>query len=151
MKSLVAEKEEYLVESSSPYKTPESAVIEKAQKKESLAPTFATLNFWRKFYLVLMWSMVAILVGTLALLEILAIMEVGVEKDTSPIFSLVLIFIIVLSSWWHHYAIVNRSADQLLVLALLNLFPLGNVINCLILFSIRRVTNKELQRYDISP
>ena len=53
-------------------------------------------------------------------------------------------------TYWHHNAIVNRNLTQITILAVLNFIPLGNIIGCLIMVSIRRATQKELELYDFS-
>ncbi len=51
-------------------------------------------------------------------------------------------------TYWHHYAILQRNTIQLMVLAVISIFPIGNIINGLILLAIRGTTKAELAKYE---
>jgi hypothetical protein len=52
-------------------------------------------------------------------------------------------------AYWTQWAIVKRNVSHITTLAILNLIPGGNIIGCLIMFSIRGVTVNELKRFNL--
>ncbi len=103
--------------------------------------SFSTLNFWRKFYVVFQWAGAVILSGLLVFVGV-------VSEDIDLLVVILLSFLIIGFAYWNHVAIVSRNLDQITLLTILNLVPLSNLIGCLIMFSIRRVTKNELADYD---
>ena len=65
-----------------------------------------------------------------------------------PILVGVVILIIGLA-FWNHWAITKRRVGQITAIAIMNLIAGGNVIGCLIMISIRRVTLNEHKKYII--
>lgn len=124
----------------SPYAAPKSDL----SVKQDFIPSFSNLNFWRKLYLVLMW-----------LLTLLVIVSVVRQAFDGQAISGTTAQLAVAGLWlglscWQHTAIVNRKLTQLTVLTVINIVPFFNIIGALILLSIRRVTKKELEMYNIS-
>lgn len=119
------------------YDAPNASLSTNNSKKAS----FTSLNFWRKLYLVLMW------IGTT--LMTIAFIGAGIDSpEVSIIHSGLFASLMLGFTYWHHRAIVSRNLKHITILAVLNLIPLGNLIGCLIMFSIRRVTKKELEDFD---
>lgn len=125
------------------YSTPEADV---SGEKPKLVASFGTLNFWRKAYLVLMWFGTAcILLGVGAILtlpELDDTFNMGIEF-------FIMFLLIAGISLWTHIAIVKRLNGQIVALAIINLFPLLNLIGLLIMLSILRVTKKEREAFNL--
>ncbi len=128
---------------SSPFKTPESEL----GVKQEFQPTFSNLNFWRKLYLVLMWLFTGLFLAGI----VIALFMMPSNSDFIGVSAFQIIIVIAWSglTYWHHTAIVKRKLTQLTVLIIINLIPFFNIIGALIMLSIRRVTKKELEMYDI--
>ncbi len=118
-----------------------SAPSSELSKKEERSASFSSLNFWRKFYIVLIW------IGSLLTSAIFFWAAVD-SPEVSIGFSVGFSLVIVGVTYWHHHAIVTRNITQITLLAVLNFIPLANLIGCLIMVSIRRVTKKELEEYE---
>ncbi|TVZ41587.1 hypothetical protein P886_0934 [Alteromonadaceae bacterium 2753L.S.0a.02] len=121
-----------------PYETPESNILE---EKTEIEASFATLNFWRKFYLCFMWLSLA--------MGCAVFIYVGVSSDEvgMGLFTFIYLVIALALCVWTHNAVVKRKHNQLLVLTIINVFPFMNIIGALIMLSILRVTKKEHQQY----
>lgn len=119
-----------------------SAPNSELSKKEEKSASFSSLNFWRKFYIVLIW-LGSLLTSTLFIWAAVGSPELSIGFSVG--FSLVILGV----TYWHHHAIVSRNLTQITLLAILNLIPLANLIGCLIMVSIRRVTKKEREEYEI--
>ena len=120
------------------YATPSSELVGKEKK----IANFSSLNFWRKFYIVLLW-VCSIVIPVFFLSYASASSEISTEFWVG--FSLVTFGV----TYWHHYAIVKRKATQIIILAVLSFIPFGNPIGCLIMISVFRATKKELNEYDV--
>ena len=123
-----------------PYSPPES----KLEKSDVLVlrACFSTLNFWRKLYLVLSW--------TINILLAAGVTVAITKSDMSNIpiaIGLAVYFLGI--AYWTHWAIVKRNVGHITTLAILSLVPGGNIIGCLIMFSIRGVTVNELKRFNL--
>jgi len=126
-----------------PYKPPSSEID---GSKSKLVMSFGTLNFWRKFYLCLVW-LFALLAFVIIFVGLVAGSDNGVGAIS--VFQLLVVLLVPVMALWTHYAVVNRSSDQIVALAIINIIPFGNIIGCLITISIWRVTKKELEKYDL--
>ena len=118
------------------YISPESTLL----GSDALALRFSTLGFWRKFYIVFIWLTSSAMGVSLIFL--------GLEDDDVPVAVYAGIAVVMLAfTYWHHYAVVQRNTTQLMVLAVMSIFPIGNIISGLILLAIRGTTKAELARY----
>jgi archaellum biogenesis protein FlaJ (TadC family) len=112
-------------------------------EEKTLEAKFSTLNIWRKIYLGLLWA-------ATALITLLLVFVVLVNKDhVVGIFSIILVGFLLVMSSWTHWAVTRRDIDHITALAVINLFPCMNILGCLIMVSIRRVTVKERNNYKI--
>lgn len=125
---------------STPYTSPESDL----EVMQELELTFATLSFWRKLYIVLIWVSSAFI----ALILLVAYLN---TDDFPIIAALIMGGLMIGLTYWHHYAIVKRDMTQITILAVINFVPLGNFIGCLIMIAIRRVTRNELANHNVVP
>ncbi|MET0051602.1 MAG: hypothetical protein ABW095_11055 [Candidatus Thiodiazotropha sp.] len=123
-----------------PYSPPESDL--EPHNALTIQGSFTTLNFWRKLYIVIIW------VIHILLLAILAATMPGTEISSISIMIGLSVFLLG-SAYWNHWAIATRNVGHITTLAILNLVPGGNIVGCLIMFSIRSVTVDELKRYRI--
>ncbi|WP_426357536.1 hypothetical protein ACPUVO_13885 [Pseudocolwellia sp. HL-MZ19] len=127
----------------SPFEAPKSDLT--INVKEELYPTFSNLNFWRKLYLCLMWFFTAFFfIGVVVNFTILA--AGSGENLMAQVF---LSFFLAGFTYWNHTAIVKRKLKQITILTIINIVPFINIIGALIMLSIRRVTKKELEMYDV--
>ena len=128
---------------SNPYKAPSSEID---GSKKALVMSFSTLNFWRKLYLCFVW-----LGALLVLASVVVGLAAGARNGMSciSIWQLLIVLLIPTMAFWTHYAVTQRSSDQIVALAIINLIPFGNIVGCLIMLSIWRVTKKEREQYDL--
>ena len=96
-----------MISMSTPYKSPESNV----EVKQELELTFSTLNFWRKFYIVLIWLSSAFIA--------LILLLVSLNSDDFTIIAALIMGLLMLGlTYWHHRAIVKRDLTQITILAI---------------------------------
>lgn len=113
------------------------------KNKEELQGSFKTLNFWRTLYIFLIWA------GLLLLLWItLTSEDMRLNYSSNLIFSVPFTIFIISLSVWTTSAVSKRKVNQITYIALINLLT-GNLLVCLIMFSIRRVTILEHKNYTI--
>ena len=103
----------------------------------NMTAKFKSLNFWRRAYLILLWSFT---------ISIFVAMVLSHYFGNSGIKSghLILPTLLILLAAWTHYAIVNRKIIHLKLIAIVNLIPFFNIIGTLITLSIIRVTREEI-------
>ncbi len=123
-----------------PYSPPESNL--ESDNAITIRASFSTLNIWRKLYIVFTWTF-HIFVAAL-----LAITVTQSNKSNAPIMIGLSAYLLGVA-YWNHWAIVTRNVSHITTLAVLNLIPSGNILGCLIMFSIRRVTVNERKRFNI--
>ncbi|MES9946100.1 MAG: hypothetical protein ABW080_14185 [Candidatus Thiodiazotropha sp.] len=124
-----------------PYSTPKSVLV-KDTDAISISTSFSSLNFWRKLYLIFLWTIsIMLAVGFAATIT-------EAEKTNIPI-TIGLAALVLGFAYWTHWAVVKRNVGHITILAIINLIPGGNIIGCLIMFSIRGVTVNELKRYNL--
>jgi hypothetical protein len=124
-----------------PYSPPQS-ILEKKSDALTLSASFSTLNFWRKLYVVFSWTI------NILLAALFTVTITESDKNNIPI-AIGLAAFLLGTAYWTHWAIVKRNVGHITTLAILNLIPGGNIIGCLIMFSIRSVTVNELERFNI--
>lgn len=125
--------------------------IPKANLEEgraTLKANFKSLNFWRKLYLVLNWLFALGLIVGWFFLMIASDQDTG-QQSLDVIVSAVLGAMILGFTIWTHWAIVKRRVGHLTAITILNLIPFGNILGCLIMLSIRRVTVKEHEEFNV--
>ena len=122
----------------SPYAPP---TAELRVDENVLETSFATLNIWRKIYLVFIWIATLLSAGMMGM--------VALEDSELIIVGVVLAALIVGFTYWTHWAIVRRKVGHITAIAILNLIPGGNIVGCLIMFAIRHVTVNEHKNYKI--
>ncbi|MES9970702.1 MAG: hypothetical protein ABW092_11770 [Candidatus Thiodiazotropha sp.] len=124
-----------------PYSTPKSEVV-KESDAISINASFSSLNFWRKLYLVFIW--------TISIAMSIAFLATMTKSDTANIPVIIGLAALILGfAYWTHWAIVKRNVGHITILAIINLIPGGNIIGCLIMFSIRGTTVNELKRFNL--
>lgn len=123
----------------SPYAPPASDV---ELEDQVLQASFATLNIWRKIYIVLVWVVSVATAGIL--LSAMGKAELGYD-----LLLVGLSIVMMVTAYWNHWAIAKRKIGHITAIAILNLIPGGNIVGCLIMFSIRRVTVKEHKQFHI--
>lgn len=135
-----------MTDHTSPFTAPEAELAAKAE----LIPKYSNLNFWRKFYLVLMWGLTSLM----CLGFIVSLMFTPINPGTPGVGGQLIGLSIIVAIWgglayWQHTAIVNRKLTQLTVLTIISIFPFFNIIGAIILLAIRQVTKKEHQLYKV--
>lgn len=125
------------------YQPPEAEL--KTLKKPDLEATFKTLGFWRKLYLVFIWGVSLFIFAVMAMVSL----ENEAKSGADSLIVLILMAITLGMTYWSHVAIVKRNISHLTTLSILNLFPAGNVVGCLIMFAIRQTSKTERDNYNI--
>jgi len=125
------------------YQAPQAEL--KAVVKPDLEASFKTLGFWRKLYLAVIW------IFALGLFAIMASISLEQEAKTAadPLIVLIIMAITLGMTYWSHVAMVKRNVSHLTTLSILNLFPGGNLLGCLIMFAIRQTSKTEQENYNI--
>ena len=123
-----------------PYTPPRADLVTESNRLE---PRFATLNIWRKIYLVIVWIVTVVFVLGAGLII------ANPKQDDLLLATVVVTVLLLCHSYWTHWAVVNRRVGHLTAIAILNLFPGANIVGCLIMFAIRQVSVKEREQYTI--
>lgn len=123
------------------YEPPESDLTGNSQ----ISPTYATLGFWRKLFVVVNWIGISLIFINFLLMSYSPSLPIDATSIVL-IMLLVIIFSILLAhTYWVHVSVVKRNVKHLYVLSIIQLIPFLNPIGFAILWSIRSASKKELQ------
>lgn len=113
------------------YNTPESEL-----SGRSVPLNYASLGKWRKIFLIINWILAIGFIFS-AFFSLIGINGINITQLTVSLLGFAQIC-------WLHWAVCKRNIKHLLIIALIQLFPMLNPISCIILLVIRSTSKEEI-------